>query len=210
MRRRPSGSTSEEGESPLKEPLDVFGPDLEPQVRTDSRCSGEAARWDGEAGREGVQNNPSPNRLAKAQDHDWKPYGAPTKSIDDDLSGSDVLVQNGNKVNLDGMTDFPKWRRSRLPSLWATSLLTITTTLVSTLIVYVIVQSFLTRQLDPKGCELSYMRPAFAKYSDFDTEHTRFASKYSLYLYREGGIDEDTRASHIEEGFNYASLISFR
>ena len=39
------------------------------------------------------------------------------------------------------------------------------------------------------------MRPAFAKYSDFDTEHTRFASKYSLYLYREGGIDEDTMVS---------------
>ena len=39
------------------------------------------------------------------------------------------------------------------------------------------------------------MRPAYAKFSDFDTEHTRFASKYSLYLYREGGVDEDTRAS---------------
>lgn len=39
------------------------------------------------------------------------------------------------------------------------------------------------------------MRPAFAKFSDFDTEHTRFASKYSLYLYREGGIDEDTMVS---------------
>ncbi len=39
---------------------------------------------------------------------------------------------------------------------------------------------------------MSMMRPAFAKFSDFDTEHTRFASKYSLYLYREGGIDEDT------------------
>jgi len=30
------------------------------------------------------------------------------------------------------------------------------------------------------------MRPSFAKLSDFDTEHTRFASKYSVYLYREG------------------------
>lgn len=42
---------------------------------------------------------------------------------------------------------------------------------------------------------MSYMRPYFAKYSDFDTEHTRFATKYSLYLYREGGVDEDTRVS---------------
>jgi len=30
------------------------------------------------------------------------------------------------------------------------------------------------------------MRPSFAKLTDFDTEHTRFASKYSVYLYREG------------------------
>jgi hypothetical protein len=37
------------------------------------------------------------------------------------------------------------------------------------------------------------MRPSFAKLSDFDTEHTRFASKYSTYLYREGLIDEDTK-----------------
>ena len=36
------------------------------------------------------------------------------------------------------------------------------------------------------------MYPGFAKLSDFDTEHTRFASKYSVYLYREGYIDDDT------------------
>jgi pimeloyl-ACP methyl ester carboxylesterase len=41
------------------------------------------------------------------------------------------------------------------------------------------------------------MRPAFTRFSDFDTEHTRFASKYSLYLYREGGVDEDTRVKGI-------------
>ena len=40
---------------------------------------------------------------------------------------------------------------------------------------------------------MSYMRTSFLRFSDFDTEHTRFATKYSLYLYREGEIDEDTR-----------------
>lgn len=39
---------------------------------------------------------------------------------------------------------------------------------------------------------MSFMAPMYAKLSGFDTEHTRFASKYSLYLYREGGVDEDT------------------
>lgn len=36
---------------------------------------------------------------------------------------------------------------------------------------------------------MSYMRPSYIHFSEFDTEHTRFASKYSLYLYREQGID---------------------
>jgi hypothetical protein len=34
------------------------------------------------------------------------------------------------------------------------------------------------------------MRPTYIKLVEFDSEHTRFASKYSLYLYRERGIDE--------------------
>lgn len=33
----------------------------------------------------------------------------------------------------------------------------------------------------------------FIKFADFDTEHTRFASKYSLHIYREGGFDEDPK-----------------
>jgi hypothetical protein len=62
---------------------------------------------------------------------------------------------------------------------------------VSSIFLFIIVHSFITRQIDAKGCRMSYMRPAFAKLEGFDTEHTRFASKYSVYLYREGGIDED-------------------
>jgi len=60
-------------------------------------------------------------------------------------------------------------------------------------LLFMIAQSFLTRQLDPNGCAMSYMRTSFVRFPDFDTEHTRFASKYSLYLYRELEIDEDTR-----------------
>jgi len=86
-------------------------------------------------------------------------------------------------------------RRARLRSPWSCSLLTLASTVLAALIAFVMIQSFLTRQRDPKGCAMSYMRPAFAKFSDFDTEHTRFASKYSLYLYREVGVDEDTRVS---------------
>jgi hypothetical protein len=84
-------------------------------------------------------------------------------------------------------------QRARLRSPWACSLVTMLCTGLSLLLLATIAQSFLARQLDDKGCKMSYMLSAFAKYTDFDTEHTRFATKYSLYLYREAGIDQDTR-----------------
>ena len=89
-----------------------------------------------------------------------------------------------------GMVD--SRRRSRL-RLWACSWHTLGTTLLGFTLLLLMARSFLTRQLDTKGCEMSYMRPAYAKFDDFDTEYTRFATKYSLYLYREGGIDGDNR-----------------
>lgn len=36
---------------------------------------------------------------------------------------------------------------------------------------------------------MSTMMPTYIKMSGFDTEHSRFATKYSLYLYREEGVD---------------------
>ncbi|KZF23497.1 PGAP1-domain-containing protein [Xylona heveae TC161] len=91
------------------------------------------------------------------------------------------------------MPESRTWRRrARSRSPWTCSPLILSTTVLAVLLVFAIAQSFVKRQLDPKGCRMSMMRPAFAKLVDFDTEHTRFASKYSLYLYREGGIDEDT------------------
>lgn len=92
---------------------------------------------------------------------------------------------------VDGM-DSKEWRRSRPRSPWRCSLLTLITTLSSILVLAVIVNSFFNKQLDPKGCKMCYMSPGFAKLHGFDTEHTRFASKYSVYLYREAGLDEDT------------------
>ena len=87
--------------------------------------------------------------------------------------------------------------RSHMRSPWRCSFLTLATSAFSIFLLVTIIQSFSTRQQDPKGCAMSYMMPAFARFSDFDTEHTRFASKYSLYLYREGGVDEDTRVKGV-------------
>ncbi len=40
---------------------------------------------------------------------------------------------------------------------------------------------------------MSTMSPTYIKLSGFDTEHSRFATKYSLYLYREEGVDYYTQ-----------------
>jgi hypothetical protein len=82
-------------------------------------------------------------------------------------------------------------RRSRPLSPWLCSLPTLLTFSVAVVILFTIVRSFLVRQLDVKGCRMPGMHPAYAELVDFDTEHTRFATKYSLYLYREVGIDDD-------------------
>ena len=71
--------------------------------------------------------------------------------------------------------------------------LTLITTALALLSLVAIIHSSLKRQVDPQGCVMSMMSPTYIKLSGFDTEHSRFASKYSLYLYREEGVDEYTQ-----------------
>ncbi|KAH6607888.1 hypothetical protein Trco_004201 [Trichoderma cornu-damae] len=78
---------------------------------------------------------------------------------------------------------------ARNRSLWFMSVLSFFVATAGVGLLVAIFRSLLTRQLEPKGCRMSYMRPSYIHFSEFDTEHTRFASKYSLYLYREQGID---------------------
>lgn len=42
---------------------------------------------------------------------------------------------------------------------------------------------------DASGCRKVYMFPSYARIKSFDETHTKFASKYSLYLYREQNKD---------------------
>lgn len=111
-----------------------------------------------------------------------------------------TLASNGFGERTPSGTDISphaQRKRAKLRSPWSCSMLTFFATLLAGVLAALIARSFLTRQLDPKGAAMSYMRPAFVKFPEFDTEHTRFASKYSLYLYREGGIDEDTTVGWI-------------
>lgn len=74
---------------------------------------------------------------------------------------------------------------------WHTTVSILLLSLVGLSLLGTILHSLSTRQLDHKGCRMSYMRPSYVRYSDFDTEHTRFATKYSLYLYREQGDNNE-------------------
>ncbi|KAL9130527.1 MAG: hypothetical protein Q9217_001295 [Psora testacea] len=100
----------------------------------------------------------------------------------------------GEEESLDKMAKRRNWRRLRTRNPWSLSLPMLVTTAIALILLLFIVHAFVTRQLDPKGCDMCWSRPIYIKFSDFDTEHTRFASKYSLYMLREGGFDEDPKA----------------
>jgi hypothetical protein len=85
----------------------------------------------------------------------------------------------------------PRRLRSRSP--WALGFLTLLVSVLGLGFLIAILNSSATRCLDAAGCIMSYMRPAYVKMNDFDTEHTRFGSKYSLYLYRELEVDEEVK-----------------
>ena len=128
---------------------------------------------------------------------------SPTRSISNGWKSSPSLPEAYNKnkavllpepTKVENMPGRSGWRHLRVKSPWSCSLLTVSSTTLAIALLFFIIHSFATRQLDPKGCQMYYSRPIYTHFADFDTEHTRFASKYSLYLYREGGFDENPKA----------------
>lgn len=84
-------------------------------------------------------------------------------------------------------------RQSRHRSPWSSSILTACTTFVAIAFLLSIVSSFTGRSTGGDGCGVPMMSPTFIRMVEFDTEHTRFASKYNLFLYREEGVDPYTQ-----------------
>ncbi|KAL2847271.1 PGAP1-like protein-domain-containing protein [Aspergillus pseudodeflectus] len=80
-------------------------------------------------------------------------------------------------------------RLSRLRSPWSCSILTALTTVLACVFLFSIFRSFSALQTGSDGCGVPVMSPTFLRMVGFDTEHTRFASKYNLFLYREEGVD---------------------
>jgi glycosylphosphatidylinositol deacylase len=147
--------------------------------------------------RKSTDKRPSTARSRRPSNTNWKPSESESLTRNgqiEKIRSTVIAVPSKEAIAADKMPE-PRQnvRRSRLRSPWSSSALTLVTTTLATICLVGIIHSFLSRQLDTKGCRMSYMRPSFAKLSDFDTEHTRFASKYSVYLYREGMVDEDTK-----------------
>ncbi|KAK8223309.1 PGAP1-like protein-domain-containing protein [Phyllosticta capitalensis] len=139
-------------------------------------------------------------------------HTASTTACASALSDKDLLQPNmlTRDIIPDDMAEGYGRRRSRWRNPWNLSLLTLGTMVLAALMLFGIVQSFFTRQLDAKGCAMSQMWAAYVKFDDFDTEHTRFASKYSLYMYREGLIDEDARVKGVPVLFIPGNAGSYR
>ncbi|KAI9885731.1 MAG: mitochondrial membrane protein [Watsoniomyces obsoletus] len=134
--------------------------------------------------------------IAEVRRHSRTPSfetSAAQESLDQIASQTDLKTSDAKMEELANT----RRRRVRLRSPWSSSLLTLLVTTLAAVTLFSCLFSFVSRQMDVPGCRMSYMRPAFARLNEFDTEHTRFASKYSLYLYREGGVDEDTRVKGV-------------
>ncbi|KAF8857933.1 GPI inositol-deacylase-like protein [Acephala macrosclerotiorum] len=210
MRRRSSGSAAEEegeesasnvedSEGQIRGPTkDLSGLRIQTTARSpDTQHSNTPHELDR---RKSTDKRPSSARSRRPSNTNWKPSESRNGNLDKSRSTEPpvIIMPSKEAIAADKMADSRQnTRRPRLRSPWFCSPLTVVTTALALLSLASIIHSFTSRQLDTKGCRMSYMRPSFAKLSDFDTEHTRFASKYSVYLYREGMVDEDTKVKGV-------------
>nr|Q2USI0.2 RecName: Full=GPI inositol-deacylase [Aspergillus oryzae RIB40] len=122
----------------------------------------------------------------------WRtpPSSSMTSNPPDCKSSSVMMPLASQRLPIEASPDHQRrYRPSRLRSPWPCSILTAFTTLVASIFLFFILRSFALRQTGGDGCGVPVMSPTFIRMVGFDTEHTRFASKYNLYLYREGGVD---------------------
>lgn len=203
MRRRSSGSSEDGDTSPVEGPhvnplngrpaLDPWPapPSQQPLAKLDRRRS--------------TDKRLAPARNRRSSNVNWNPAETRDGSIEDATSvahsvqSPSILPANGAPAKeMEKAQEFRfAGRRPRSQNPWAITWTTLITSVLGIGFLIAVLHSSITRQLDPKGCRMSYMRPAYARLDDFDTEHTRFASKYSLYLYREQGIDHGTKVKGV-------------
>lgn len=198
MRRRSSGSSEDGDFSPVEAPHVNSLPNLPALELRPAAPSQSPTKLDR---RRSADKRSTPARSRRSSNVNWKPSDSRDGSIEKtaspahSTSSPPLLPANGGQAK--EMEKAPEFRlngrRPRLRSPWGITLTTLVASILGIGCLFAVLHSSVTRQLDPKGCRMSYMRPSYARLDDFDTEHTRFASKYSLYLYREQGIDHGTK-----------------
>jgi len=195
MRRRPSGSAAED------EDEDGFSAASSTVASPVGAQEEEESQPDPDSAEESAKRQP-PQRLGEKKVErasgaeaspaaSLKPWKPPTSTTASSGKRPKNMIPLAREIPIDKMPDPRMHRRSRPRNPWLCSLATLLTFSAAALVLFTIVRSFLVRHLDVKGCRMPRMHPAYAELVDFDTEHTRFATKYSLYLYREVGIDDD-------------------
>ncbi|KAJ9657537.1 GPI inositol deacylase [Coniosporium apollinis] len=190
MRRRPSGSATEEDEdtsSPEPSSASEHGDKARSALKSaaeEKNSSKKKEHTRTRAKRKGGDPTSTPNTEGPPV---WEHSPTPGTPSEKKLLAMGLLDKDTVE---DDMARALARRRARWRNPWSCSALTLVATLAAAVLLFGIVQSFLTKQLDPKGCEMSYTRPGYVDFPDFDTEHTRFASKYSLHLYTEQFIDD--------------------
>lgn len=175
MRRRPSGSTIEEEDESSKSDESHTAHASDANEASTDNLSPVPRRSDSKGRRK---------RGTKAA---WQ-QDSPPKIAASEKELLELRIQR------DSIMDAHNGRpRARLRNPWSFSVLAFLILSAAVALMLTVWRSFTTRQLDPKGGSMSYMASAFVRFPEFDTEHTSFATKYNLYLYREMGLDEDPR-----------------
>jgi GPI inositol-deacylase len=177
MRRRPSGSTTEEED-------EIPNSDVVPIKEKEDKE---------ESLRKTAHLDPKDKRRASRAAAGPKPAWKQTtskKAMPSEKEMAELRLSKDISRDATKETQPPR-RRCQMRNPWSCSWLTMGTLLTALALILCMFQSFTARQLDPKGADMSWMASAFVRFPDFDTEHTRFATKYSLHLYRELGIDDE-------------------
>lgn len=180
MRRKPSSSADEDNNGSIADPPH---PSNDEKKKTFSTAKYDHARHSDTLDRRKVEKALVPAQL---NPDTWTPPTKPSSSPKQSQPSPEEQPE-------DKMLIARTRRRLGTRGPWSCSLLPLTATLSAVVLMLFILHSFVTRQLDSKGCDMYYTRSLFFNFADFDTEHTRFATKYSLHLYREVGFDEDPK-----------------
>jgi glycosylphosphatidylinositol deacylase len=190
MPGRPSGSTTEEeDENPT--------PNAAPAEASEDTAEDVATRGEEDKDKDGplpveAKDKRKASRPATGAKAAWK-QAAANETMPSEKEMLELRVA-AKDINRDATVEkLTPRRRARMLSPWSCSWGTLGAFFTALMLMLTVFRSFTTMQLDPKGAAMSWMASAFVRFPDFDTEHTRFATKYSLHLYREMGIDEDPR-----------------